>query len=141
MVLEAPQSFLGLAPDARAKKDRVSMVLEIAYLPVAERARCESRVHRYPHLLQRLLVCYRRDEQAPVVFERYETTVEEVIDRGGEKQAVVSVETFGVGCIPPRFAVACTQVLGSVHAGDPTAAFRRLYALPEHPLTTPSQNE
>lgn len=47
--------------------------------------------------------------------------VEEVVDRGREKQAVFAGEALGVGAVAPGFDVAADEVVRVGHAGDAAA--------------------
>lgn len=54
---------------------------------------CHS-LHINPHSLERRLMCKRRDYQAAVILEPDESTIEKVIDRRRQEQAVFTVESF-----------------------------------------------
>ena len=67
---------------------------------------------------------HRRHQQPPVVPERDEPAIEEMIDRRREQQPVLAVEPLGVVAVAPRLAVAGAQVLGAVDPGDAAALLR-----------------
>lgn len=66
----------------------------------------------------------RGNDYHPVIPYGYEALVEEHVKVGGEEEAVVDVEAFGVGgAVGPRFDVAGAEEFGDGQAGDRTTAF------------------
>ena len=67
------------------------MKFEISPLSLCEPADIDALPDRHPHLPERHLVRYRRDQQLAVVLKADEAAIEQVIDGGGEQQAVLAV--------------------------------------------------
>ena len=83
----------------------------------------------------------RREDELPIVLEADEATIEEMIDRRGEEEAILAVQPLLVGGIPPRLAMTCHQMRGVFDAGDPTSALDPRHTITEQPLPTPRPNE
>ena len=59
------------------------------------------------------------DDQVPLGSEADETTVKEMVDAGCEKQTILSVKAFLVIAIPPRLAMASSEMNWIIDVGDP----------------------
>src|SRR5450631_513779 len=84
---------------------------------------------------------HRRHQDIPVVLEADEAAIEEMVGIGREEQAILSIEALLVARVPPRLAVACTQMLFARDARDAARALDPHHVRLERPLPAPRKDD
>jgi hypothetical protein len=64
------------------------------------------------------LVCNQRYDQRAVIIEPYEFPIEEVVDVWRQQQAILPIETFLIGWVPPGFTMPRDQMYEVGNAGS-----------------------
>ena len=70
------------------------MEVQEALLTFGKASDVSHSLHRDPHLLERRLMCNRRDYQGAGILEPDKSTIEKVIDGRRQKQAIFAIESF-----------------------------------------------
>jgi hypothetical protein len=117
------------------------MKVQIRSLPFGEVTDVDRTSRLDSHPLKRGKMRYRRDDETAGMSKVDESAVNQVIDAGGQEQAVFTIEAFFVGCIAPRFAVAGDHVNRVVNAGNSASPLNRHHTLFEDALSTPRADD
>jgi hypothetical protein len=83
----------GLSPH---QEHRAEVKVEESLLAFSEAANIYHSLNLDAHALERSSVCNRGDNKAAVILEPDESTIEKVIDRRRQKQAIFAVEPFRI---------------------------------------------
>ena len=92
------------------QEDEVPMVVEVLLLPRRKRADLDRGTGLQTHAFKRDNGGHWRDQQSPAVMERDEASVEQVVDRMRQQQAVLAIETLFVVSATPGLDVASDEV-------------------------------
>ena len=102
----------------RLKQYGVPVKVQELLLAAGEPAHIDGLCGVDAHSLKGGTMRNRRDDEPAVVFEANEAAIEEMIDARRQKQSILAVQSFFVGRVPPRLAVARDQVHGIFDARD-----------------------